>query len=279
MKKAAQRGFSLLELLMAAAIFVILCGAAFGLLNVTQRSYRTESQVLSSFQEARLALDEIVRDVDIAGFPPSSQFSNFTTNTNHNWFAVAPLAWSPNYAGATPTSCTIGGNCATPGDFDMIIESDIDLEQERAAFAPEFVEWVRYRLPPGSTTLFRGVTQKNHWADPDGATQATLVPFVQNVMNDAPVAVPAAQFAQIQALYPTMFPGGLPVPIFRYICDDAGALTPCDSVLSGNNVPANVREVDVTLIVQAPQVDSVTGTPRLVMLNGRGHRVNPKVGP
>ena len=108
MKRAApQRGFSLLELLTAAAIFLILCGAAFGLLNVTQRSYQTESGVLSSFQEARLALDEIVRDVSIAGFPPSSQYSNFPTNSNQNYFAIAPLAWSPGYPSLNP--CTIGG--------------------------------------------------------------------------------------------------------------------------------------------------------------------------
>jgi prepilin-type N-terminal cleavage/methylation domain-containing protein len=268
MKPAAtQRGFSLLELMTAAAIFLILCGAAFGLLSVTQRSYQTESQVLSSFQEARLALDEIVRDVSVAGFPPSSQFSNFTTGTNHNWFAISPLAWSPGYTSGS--SCTIGGSCTTPGDFDMIIESNIDLEQDRAN-GNEDVEWVRYQLPAGSTTLFRGVTQKNHWVDPDGATQATLVPLVQNVMNNAT----AAQIAQLQALYPSMFPGGAPVPIFRYLCDDLSALTRCD--LSGSNAPANVREVEVTLIVQAPQLDPTTGNPRLVMLNGRGHRVNPK---
>lgn len=267
-RPARQLGFSLLELVTAAAIFLILCGAAFGLLSVTQRSYQNESQVLSSFQEARLALDEIVRDVNIAGFPPSSQFSNFTTNTNHRWFAYAPLAWAPNYT--TLAQCTIGGTCATPNDFDMIIESDIDLEQERALLAPEVVEWVRYQLQ--GTTLFRGVTEKVPSADPDGATQATLVPLVQNVMNNAS----AAQIAQFQALYPSMFPGGAPVPIFRYFCDDGGATTRCDQIVSGNNIPVNLREVEVTLIVQAPQLDPVTGNPRLIMLNGRGQRVNPK---
>jgi len=266
----SQKGFSLLEMLAAAMIFVTLCGAAFGLLSVTQRSYQTESQVLSSFQEARLALDEIVRDVNISGFPSSAQFSNFPVNTNHNYFAISPLAWSPGYTSLG--ACTIKGTCNTPGNFDMIIESNIDLEQDRINNV-EDVEWVRYRLPPGSTTLFRGVTEKDYSADPDNATQASLVPFVQNVMNNAT----PAQIAQFRALYPTMFPGGIPVPIFRYLCDDAGGMTPCEN--SGSKSPVNVREVEVTLIVQAPQPDSVTGNPRLVMLNGRGHRVNPKAGP
>jgi len=266
----SQKGFSLLELLAAAAVFVILCGAAFGLLSVTQRNYQTESQVLSSFQDARLALDQIVRDVNISGFPGPAQFSNFLVNTNQNSFAISPVAWSPGYTALNP--CTIRGTCTTPGDFDLIIESNIDLEQDRIN-GVEDVEWVRYQLPAGSTTLFRGITQKDHLVDPDGATLASLVPFVQNVMNNAT----PAQIAQFRALYPNMFPGGAPVPIFQFLCDDAGGITRCD--LSGSNAPANIREVEVTLIVQAPQLDSVTGNPKLVMLNGRGHRVNPQAGP
>jgi len=209
--------------------------------------------------------------VNIAGFPTSAQFSNFTINTNHNYFAVSPVAWSPGYTSLTPCAMGTGGagNCTTPGDFDLIVESNIDLEQDRAN-GVEDVEWVRYQLPAGSTTLFRGVTPKNHWVDPDGATQDSLVPFVQNVMNNAS----AAQIAQFQALYPATFPGGAPVPIFRYLCDDPSGLTRCE--VTGSKAPANVREVEITLIVQAPQPDSVTGNPRLVMLNGRGHRVNPK---
>jgi prepilin-type N-terminal cleavage/methylation domain-containing protein len=267
----SHKGFSLLELLAAAAVFVILCGAAFGLLSVTQRNYQTESQVLSSFQDARLALDQIVRDVNISGFPSPAQFSNFLVNTNQNSFAFSPLAWSPGYTSLSP--CTIKGNCTIPGDFDLIIESNIDLEQDRIN-GVEDVEWVRYQLPAGSTTLFRGVTPKDYTADPNGATQPSLVPFVQNVMNNAT----PAQIAQFQALYPNMFPGGAPVPIFRYICDSAAGMTTCDQAGSSNS-PVNVREVEVTLIVQSPQLDPVTGNPRLVMLNGRGHRVNPKAGP
>jgi prepilin-type N-terminal cleavage/methylation domain-containing protein len=273
-RRRAQHGFSLLELMTAAAIFIILCGAAFGLLMVTQKNYQSESQVLNSFQEARLGVDQIVRDVNISGFPPPGQFSNIAANSNFNYFAISPVAWWPGYAATPPNPCTIGGNCVTPGDFDLIIESDVDLEQERASGAAEDVEWVRYQLQ--GTTLFRGVlTPKVPGGNPDALTAATLAPFVQNVMNNAS----AAQIAQFQAVYPGMFAGGQPVPIFRYLCDDTGngVLVRCD--LLGTHSPVNVREVEVTLIVQAPQLDATTGSPRLVTLNGRGHRVNPNAGP
>ena len=64
-----QQGFSLLEMMVSVAIFTILCGAAFGLLGVSQKRQRTESLVLDSFQEARLGLDQIVRDANDAGYP------------------------------------------------------------------------------------------------------------------------------------------------------------------------------------------------------------------
>ena len=259
--KSGQRGFSLLELLTAATIFLILCAAAFGLLAVCQKSYQTQSQVLNSFQEARLGLDQIVRDVNIAGFPPPGQFSNASANANN--FAITPVAWAPSYPG---TPCLIGAVCTTPGDFDLIIESDVDSQQEALAISPQTVEWVRYQLQ--GTTLFRGVVEKSAGGDPDALTLPSLAPFVQNVMNNAS----NAQIAQFQAAYPDMFPAGAPVPIFRYLCDDAGAVTPCN--LASSNSPVNIRDVEITLIVATPQVDATTGNPRLVTLNGRGHRIN-----
>lgn len=265
MKPLGERGFSLLELLVASALFLVLCGAAFGLLMTTQRNYQNESQQLSAFQDARLALDQIVRDVNIAGYPPPGQFSNISSNANY--MAMTPVAWWPGYnAGSWGNPCTIGGNCQTPADFDLIIETNLDPLQDGN---PPDVEWVRYSLQ--GTTLFRGVTPKATGSNPITATDDALVPFVQNVMNNAT----AAQIAQLQAIYPAMFPGGRPVPVFQYICDDAGVPVRCDLAATANNAPTHILEVETTLIVQAPQPDPVTGQPRLVMLNGRGRRLNP----
>src|SRR5438132_3028170 len=113
-----QEGFTLIELLVALGIFLLITGAAFTLLGSSQQRYRTESQVLNSFQEARLGLDQIVRDVNDAGYPPRSFNAGDTTQ-----FAYSPFAWSPNYPNSPP--CQIGaGGCATPGDFDLIIETN-----------------------------------------------------------------------------------------------------------------------------------------------------------
>lgn len=258
-----QRGFSLIEMMIATVIFVLLCGAAFALLSLAQQRYQTESQVLNSFQEARFGLEEIVRDVNGSGYPALIPYSANPNPPNANFLAITPVAWSPGYINNLP--CQIGAGCTTPGDFDLIVERDVDY------WHTDGVEWTRYSLQ--NNILYRSQTYKRAGADPVPITNAAFVPFVQNVMNNAS----PAQIAQIQAAYPQMFSGGNPVPIFNYTCPNATpppATIACP--LAGSyNSPLNITDVEITLIVMAPTVDAQTGQPRLIELHGRGHSLNP----
>ena len=259
--KVRQRGFTLVELLVALGIFLIVTGAAFSLLGSSQKHSQTESQVLTSFQEARLGMDQIVRDVNDAGYPPPTFFQSAYPYSS----ARFPFAWGPGYT--VPTACQMGtgggGTCNTPGDFDIIIETNPNPQD-----AASQVQWIRYQLQ--GTTLMRGMLAKDG-SDPDIATAAAgvLAPFVQNVINNSS----PAQIAQYQLSYPSMFPTG-PVPIFSYTCD-TGTLPVACPLAGAANAPANIREVIVTLIVAAPTPDATTGVPRIVQLTGRGRRVNP----
>lgn len=260
-----QRGFSLIEMMIATVIFVLLCGAAFALLSLAQQRYQTESQVLNSFQEARFGLDEIVRDVNGAGFPPVNLFSfQSSSQPPSTYYASTPVAWDPSYQSNIP--CQIGtgggGTCTTPGDFDVIIERDVDPWRQNG------VEWTRYQLQ--GSVLYRGQTSKSPTAEPDTTTSQVFVPYVQNVMNNAT----STQITQFRAVYPNMFPGGNPVPIFSYTCYTPYGPQPCVSAGSYNS-PENITDVEITLIVMAPTVDAQTGQPRLVELQGRGHSLNP----
>src|SRR2546429_9385576 len=91
-RHSPQVGFSLIELITALGIFFLVCAAAFTLLASSQQRYQTESQALNSFQEARLALDPIVRDVNDRGYPPATYAWTAPTK-----FASTPFAWSPTY--------------------------------------------------------------------------------------------------------------------------------------------------------------------------------------
>ena len=248
-----QRGFTLIELMVALGIFLLVIGAAFTLLGSSQNRYQTESQVLTSFQEARLGLDQIVRDVNDAGFPPPTYVS-----TNFNLFATTPFAWSPGYS--TSSSCNIAVSsgkpvCTTPGDFDLIIETNPNPQDPGSQ-----VQWIRYQLQTPPTvqvpTLMRGAVNKSG-GNPDAATTAAgvLVPFVQNVVN-----TPAQ-------------------PIFSYTCDTANPPQspplPCPNAAPVDNSPASIRDVMINLVVATPQPDATTGQPRIVELRGRGRRVNP----
>jgi prepilin-type N-terminal cleavage/methylation domain-containing protein len=237
--KTQQRGFTLIELLTALGIFLLVCGAAFTLLASSQQRYQTESQVLTSFQEARLALDQIVRDVNDSGYPPPTYSDGVSTH-----FASSPFAWNPNYL--TSAACLIGSTCTTPADFDLIIETNPNRQPGSK------VKWIRYQLQ--GTTLSRAAVDKDPIQDPATATSDSFVPLVQNVVNSASQ------------------------PIFSYTCDTPTAAQPqpkpC-SLAGVDNSPANIRDVAITLIVATPLPDATTGLPRIVQLSGRGRRVNP----
>jgi prepilin-type N-terminal cleavage/methylation domain-containing protein len=282
-------GFTLIELLVALGIFLIVTGAAFTLLTSSQQRYQTESQVLNSFQEARLGLDQMVRDINDAGFPPPT-YKYPVSSTKFNYLTSAPFAWSLVSAGYPGSPCQIGapgsggGTCATaaagdsaPGDFDIIIETNPNYNPSDSTSQ---VQWIRYQLQ--GTTLMRGVANKVSGDDPDLDTTAAMVPFVQNVVNNSPGLVIGT--SALSASYPGVFSGGS-VPVFRYTCDQpppppANPQFPLPPTAwcyqaGSDNSPANIRDVIITLIVAAPLPDATTGKARLVQLDGRGRRVNP----
>jgi prepilin-type N-terminal cleavage/methylation domain-containing protein len=252
--KQNSSGFTILELMIAMAIFGIICGAMFALLQLSQQRYNSETQMSGSFQEARLGVDQIVRDVNISGYPSIGLFSDTTLPAN---FAVSPFAWDPGYPSA---ACSVGLTCnPAPGDFDLIIETDFG----------NGVSWIRYQLV--GTTLFRTVVAKTAGADPVSATSnpSLMTPFVENVMNN----VPDPLLSQIRAQYPSMFPLGS-VPVFQYTCTAPSGSQPC-TLAAGYNAPQNISDVDVTLIVKTPYNDMQKQSLMLMELTGRGHRSNP----
>jgi type II secretory pathway pseudopilin PulG len=264
MKMRAPRssGFTLIEMMVSMGIFILICGSAFTLLGVSQQRYQSDVQLLNSFQEARLGLDQIVRDVNDSGFPPPNQFEALPNNSSS--YADTPVAWSPNYAGSNPpVPCLMSGVCATPNSNEMIIETNP---------APQTgigVQYIRYTL--SNNILYRSMVPKNG-QDPTGNNSNTwlkAIPFVQNVMNNAT----PAQIAQINASYPNLFPGGSAVPVFQYTCDTPTG--PMDCTAAGTaGIPTNIRSVTITLIVETPTPDMQSGQVRIVELTGRGSRLN-----
>jgi prepilin-type N-terminal cleavage/methylation domain-containing protein len=269
------RGFTLLELLVATAIFMVICAAMFTLLQVAQQKYAVETQMSGSFAEARLGLDQVVRDIDISGYPTANMFSN-TSSISTASFALSPFAWGPGYLNTpTPQDCQMGGTggnpCTSPIDYDLIVETNFT-----PAVPQSTVSWIHYQWlanpgdPNNVGTLYRGVAAKSQNADPIHTTNqpGIMTPLVNNVVNYAGGSL----LTQISAQYPSMFVTGTQ-PIFTYTCSTPSGPLPCASA-GIYNAPRYVSDVDITLIVMTPQPDMQTQSIKLVELTGRGHRTN-----
>lgn len=247
-KKSAlsSRGFSLLELMVATVLFTLITGIVFAALMAAQARYKTEKSLLGSFQQANVAIDQITRDIHASGYPPAIVYNTaVATPANAAKYAL-PVAWSPNYPNAP---CTIGATCASPGSWDLILEADLG--------DGNGVQWIRYQLQ--NTTLLRGTVRKIAGDDPVADTAPNMVPYLENVMNNAP----AAQIAAIRVNYPAMFPGGNPVPVFTFP--------------AFNGFPQQlptIHNINVTLIVQAQDRDPRNNQIRVATLTGQASTVN-----
>jgi Tfp pilus assembly protein PilW len=245
MRKTRESGFTLLELMAAMAFSMLIAGSVFLVLNTSVQRYQMESQVLDSFQTARLAIDQMTRDIHGAGFPPANSGWSFPSSQP----TALPFAWDPGYV--TSTSCTVGNTCTIPTQSDLIIEGNI------SPTTGSGVQWIRYTL--SGTTLMRGVVSKIAGTDPDAATTATgvMLPYVDNVINNAQS-----------------------VSVFTYECNDNSTPpipTPCTNVAvpAPNNTAPYIRQVGITLIVQSAQPDLKTGQFRTVSLHSEALVLNP----
>jgi prepilin-type N-terminal cleavage/methylation domain-containing protein len=231
---ARNAGYSLLELLVATVLFTIISGSVFSLLSTSQLTYQGESTIAAAFQQANVAIDQMVRDIHSAGYPPPTSFSTAVAQADPKKFAL-PFAWTPNYP-ASPcsvNSAAVGALCTIPGDNDLILEADTGAG----------VQWIRYSLSLADNTLKRAAVLKTT-GDPVTETDGALVPYLDNVVNQA------------QAKQP---------PIFSYVLDDGA---PFDLV-------TNIRKVNINLIVQSAQRDPKTNQFRTITVTGEAVRFNP----
>jgi len=92
----AQKGFSMIEMMVVIAILMIIMGSVFQSIDLTQRTSRNQQVKLDLTQQAREFVDQLTRDLRNAGYPyqrnmangtadPSSPTNNFINATSpHN---------------------------------------------------------------------------------------------------------------------------------------------------------------------------------------------------
>lgn len=110
-RPAPERGFSLIELMVAMTVTLIITGAIYGLIASGGNAFRREPSLTERQQNIRLAMDVIVRDIESAGGSPSAFDTTFTDNLNNpaanSWPAATVTGENADFL----EMITIDGNC------------------------------------------------------------------------------------------------------------------------------------------------------------------------
>jgi type II secretory pathway pseudopilin PulG len=174
------RGFSMVELLVTLTLNLVVLGAIFTMLITTQRLYISEEEGIDMQQEARVAMDVMVRDIRRAGNDPSEKaFSGGfpcipTAKLNHIRI-LADLPQDGNSDGDTIDS----------GDANANNIWDDDENENGDGVLNDADEDVIFCLSPHDNTL--APTGSGPWTlvkqVPDGAGGTEEIPLCSNVTN------------------------------------------------------------------------------------------------
>lgn len=238
--QAGGRGFALVELLVAAMIFLIVGGAALGLLDFGLARERSEQQQLDTLEEARVGLNQIAFDVHRSGYPPLNSFQAGVT-VPANLYAVP---FTGIVSGSINQTCTVNGGgtpCTIPGPYDLVLET-----QDGAG-----IDWIYYQVKTSSLnastcTLYRTVTPKTVGGNP---TSGQTAPLVEQIINTGAGTCSLTNGT----------------PVFTYTCG-GGALS-C--------TPENISQVSIQLQAIPLHRDLQTGQVSAITLRTVARRINP----
>jgi prepilin-type N-terminal cleavage/methylation domain-containing protein len=93
-RRGVQRGFSLLELLIAVVILVVVFGVVVSGVTQLQKNNTTQAVNVDLTQESRQFMDQVVQDLHQAGFPSVAMFDSATSTANPNLFANGVISIS-----------------------------------------------------------------------------------------------------------------------------------------------------------------------------------------
>lgn len=118
-KLLSQRGFSIVELMVAITIGLILSAGVIQIFSNSKNTYRIEEQLSRVQESGRMALNFITNDVRMAGFwgcqpSPSNIQNDLAAGAGYIDFTAATISGTEGGAGA-PDTLTLSGAEGTPG--------------------------------------------------------------------------------------------------------------------------------------------------------------------
>jgi prepilin-type N-terminal cleavage/methylation domain-containing protein len=175
----AQAGFTLVEILVAIGLLAVVMTAIFNLYLGTERSADTQDRIADVQQNIRFALDQVVRDIRMAGFavpvttaaissgPPNptvaDPFTMRTASTSDKVLRVRADFTSPAAAGTVQTITIDSDEMAAlfaANDAVRIIRPDTQTERLEALFTVE-------ETPTGAAIKLRGFSAATEYMEGD----------------------------------------------------------------------------------------------------------------
>ena len=150
MARMVERGFTVVELLVTAAVFSIITTGVLSMVASTYQRYANESSRNEVIWQGRAAIDLMVRELRAAGYPPA------------NTHAVAGVT--------PPNSNLVATTFLTATGTQVVFEADLDDNR--------IVERVEYRL--NGSTLKRSAVSKNANGSVPAADYQALATNINN---------------------------------------------------------------------------------------------------
>jgi len=262
-----QRGFSVIEILVAVALLMVVLGVVVrGMTDVQRRNFAETSNV-DAVQDSRDFIDQMVRDIHGVGYPPprvTAQGANpYCTDAKFNGQVNAPVRMNPN------VSCGI----TTYSQTNIIYEADLD--------GTGTVSVVFLNLVPGTNTvtcpciLRRGVLRKVDWV----ANPALLPQFfttVNGVLNSGN-GVGAAIFPVVLTGPGNYLPYTTADVFDAYDANATPIIVPCTMGIPGNpgtNPDCTpIRSLQITVNVAPGYADPTTRQFRVYSVTSKA-RIN-----
>ena len=106
------KGFSLLEMLISVSLLVVITGAVFEQIMVMQKNAARTGAKVASDQQARAFVDQMVRDLHMAGYPKAEMYSSALDNTS-------PLV-AAGVVSVSPTQIILEGDVNSDGFVESV---------------------------------------------------------------------------------------------------------------------------------------------------------------
>lgn len=126
MRRTAEAGFSMVELMVAMAITLIVSGSIYGLLTSSQTAFRREPEVTDRQQNIRIGMDLIQKDIALAGQELPSVMQMFTrvdVTTGNLLDGMGPMG--PN--GIRSDELEVFGNDGTCPTMDVCSDQGVNV--------------------------------------------------------------------------------------------------------------------------------------------------------